>query len=310
MTISDRVEFEWKWLLLPDPLDYHLPKASANAIPMPASRKAKDRLNAKRSDKEKPRKEDVFAEGYTWAEFNLHEVDRNPSQVKVDLEKDDQVWHYLGKTSTDAKDQYTEDPSKPRHNVKGNYLDTLPKPPKPPKPPRAPRPAASQATKRPSYPATSSPTYPYPSANMFGTQAGQAHKPQQAVAPSFSPSTIAPQATSQSFNHSYPYGTAASMHRPNQPFSTQRFEVKQPQIQPGYAAPRYQASNPPHQQTCKAVGHTPQQGGQQMQSPTPRPTAASPSPAPANSRQPSKYTWQVHPSIYQKYPFFQVHHNR
>ena len=137
-----RVEVEWKWLLLPDPDDLHLPKASANALPMPTSRKARADINAKRSADEPPRAGDIFVEGtaldkdFTWSEFHTCEAAecKNSNQVKVDLFKDNQLWHYLGKTSTEAKAQYTEDPCKPQHNPKSNYLDSIPKPPPPPRP--------------------------------------------------------------------------------------------------------------------------------------------------------------------------------
>ncbi|KAG7285383.1 hypothetical protein NEMBOFW57_010010 [Staphylotrichum longicolle] len=128
---GDRVEVEWKWLLLPDPADLRLPKASANAIPMPTCRKAQKAINAKRAVDEAPRKDDEFAPGFMWAEFHAGEPGKNREQVKIDLSKENQVWHYLGKTSTEAKAQYTEDVSRPYHNPKGNFLDTIPKPPPP-----------------------------------------------------------------------------------------------------------------------------------------------------------------------------------
>lgn len=137
-----RVEVDWKWLLVPDPEDFHLPKASANALPMPTSRKARADINAKRSADEPPRAGDIFVEGpalgkdFTWSEFHTCEAAEcnNAGQAKVDMWKDNQVWHYLGKTSTEAKAQYTEDPRKPQHNPKSNYLDSIPKPPPPPRP--------------------------------------------------------------------------------------------------------------------------------------------------------------------------------
>ncbi|PSR99240.1 hypothetical protein BD289DRAFT_47979 [Coniella lustricola] len=137
-----RTEVEWKWLLVPDPADYQLPKASPNALPMPTSRKEKEEINAKRSTEEAPRAGDMFVEGlapgkdYSWAEFHTCKQDdcENGSQVKLDLAKDNQLWHYLGHTSTEAKAQYTEDLRKPHHNVKSNFLDSVPKPPPPPRP--------------------------------------------------------------------------------------------------------------------------------------------------------------------------------
>ncbi|KAI0512909.1 hypothetical protein F5B22DRAFT_613703 [Xylaria bambusicola] len=135
---GDRVEVEWKWLLLPDPADFHLPQASQKAIPMPTSRKAKELINATRKRiEEPPRPEEPFVEGgFTWAEFNHHDLERNPVQARVDLSKDNQVWHYLGRYSTDARPQYTEDPQKKKHNPKSNFLDTIPRPAPPPPMPR------------------------------------------------------------------------------------------------------------------------------------------------------------------------------
>jgi hypothetical protein len=125
---SDRVEVPYTWLLLPDPTDYHLTKPSANAIPMPKSRKDKESLNtSKRQADDLPRAEDPFVEGHTWAEFNREAIPNNPHQVKVDISKEGQTWFYLGKTSTEARAQYTENPSVKRHNPKGNFLDTIPK---------------------------------------------------------------------------------------------------------------------------------------------------------------------------------------
>lgn len=135
LTISrDRMEVEWKWLLLPDASDMHLPRASQNAIPMPTSRKAKDLINANRKQiEELPRPEEPFVEGgFVWAEFNHHAVEVNKAQTKVDLFKENQIWYYLGKRSTDARPQYTEDLRKKQHNCKSNFLDTIPRPAPPP----------------------------------------------------------------------------------------------------------------------------------------------------------------------------------
>lgn len=132
---GERVEVEYKWLLIPDPADYRLPKPSANAKPMPKSYKDKESLNtSKRQADDLPRADDPFVQGTKWAEFNTLTLTRNPYQVKIDLTKENQVWYYLGRTSTEAKAQFTEDPSKPRNNIKGYFLDTIPKPS--PAPPR------------------------------------------------------------------------------------------------------------------------------------------------------------------------------
>ncbi|KAI0136979.1 JmjC domain-containing protein [Xylariales sp. AK1849] len=126
---GDRVEVEWKWLLLPDPADCHLQKASPNAIPMPTSRKAKDEINAtKRVTEELPRADEPFVDGFTWAEFHTADDPINQAQVNINFYKEHQVWHYLGRTSTEARAQYTDNPRKEVHNSKSNFLDTVPRP--------------------------------------------------------------------------------------------------------------------------------------------------------------------------------------
>ncbi|EFX06326.1 jumonji family transcription factor [Grosmannia clavigera kw1407] len=126
---GDRVEVEWKWLLLPDASDYRLPKASPHALPLPSSRKEKEEIGAKKRPVPVP--DDVFVDGFRWKEFHACEAFacRNPDQVRVDLFRPDRLWHYIGRPSTDTKPQYTEDPAHPTHNLKSNFLDSVPKPP-------------------------------------------------------------------------------------------------------------------------------------------------------------------------------------
>src|SRR5436190_14048655 len=105
-----------------------MPKPSANAIPLPR-KSQKALVTSKRQANDLPRKEDPFVPGYTWEEFHSLKLERNLEQIKVDFSKENQIWHYIGKGSTDAKARYTEDPANPQHNPKGNFLDTIPKPP-------------------------------------------------------------------------------------------------------------------------------------------------------------------------------------
>ncbi len=193
---SDRVEVEWKWLLLPDPADFRLPKASANAIPMPTCRKAQKEINAKRAVDEVPHKDDEFGPGFVWAEFHAGDPSKNAEQAKINFSKENQVWHYLGKTSTEAKAQYTEDPSRPWHNPKGNFLDTIPKPPPPVRMP-------AQLQSRPSLPGAY-PVYPPVPAGLPGSTAVKqekpyVYKPRKPAVPAASRQHAAPQFTSHTF---------------------------------------------------------------------------------------------------------------
>lgn len=219
---SDRVEVEWKWLLVPDPADFRLPKASANAIPMPTCRKAKQEINAKRAVDEAPRKDDEFGPGFVWAEFHAGDAVKNSAQVEIDLSKENQIWHYLGKTSTEAKAQYTEDPSAPRHNPKGNFLETIPRPVS------AVR-AALLPQSRQAYPAAHLAHTSFPGM-VLGTHSGQlpgaaapkqekpyVYKPRKPVAP-----TTGPQFTSHTF----------AVRTPSSPTVYQQPQHYQPSQQP------------------------------------------------------------------------------
>ncbi|KAH6851093.1 hypothetical protein B0I37DRAFT_429572 [Chaetomium sp. MPI-CAGE-AT-0009] len=223
---GERVEVEWKWLLLPDPADFRLPKASANAIPMPTCRKAQKEINAKRAADEAPRKDDEFAPGFIWAEFHAGDVLKNKTQVKIDFTKENQVWHYLGKTSTEAKAQYTEDPSRPWHNPKGNFLDTIPKPPPPVRMPPVPQVRQLVPGAYPGYQG-----YATATGVPSGTGAGKhekpyVYKPRKPVGPS--PGQHAAQFTSHTF----------AVNTPSQSPALRQFQhspvAPQPQPQPTF----------------------------------------------------------------------------
>ena len=207
--IRDRVEVEWKWLLLPDPADFHLPKASANAIPMPTSRKAKEKINAtKRQTEELPRADSPFVDGFTWAEFNSYEC-INQAQAKVDFSKENQIWFYLGRNSTEARAQYTEDPRRRRHNPRSNYLDSIPRLPPPPPQPRRSQgftfAAHLQAASRPSK-----------------VEKPYEYKPKNPITPSFVPS---------------PYTAQQFIPRPS-PYTTQQFTPKPSPYQSQQSGPQ------------------------------------------------------------------------
>ncbi|GME27062.1 Transcription factor jumonji/aspartyl beta-hydroxylase [Neofusicoccum parvum] len=133
----EKVEVEWKYLLVLDPAQSLRLKPSANAKPLPAHlNQNSSKLNAKNQKNGPPEMDTPFCDSnaeFKWAEFNsanAAEV-KNPFQTKTNLEKPLQLWHYLGKTSTEARAQYTEDPKKQQHNPKSNFLETVKPPPRP-----------------------------------------------------------------------------------------------------------------------------------------------------------------------------------
>lgn len=280
--------------MVPDPSDYRLPKASAKALPMPASRKAKDDLKAKRLQDEIPRKDDVFAEGYKWAEFVSHQVS-NEHQIKVDFNKPEQIWHYLGKTSTEARAQYTEDPAQQRHNPKGNFLDTFPKLPKPIAVSRPLYHHQSYIAKAMAYSYNLAANYA--AANQPGSRVSSekpyVYKPKQPARANATACT-----NQQLLHYSLPTAFAATSSAPMVPHHDHQASTatEQPST----------PSQPTFRQGIHNLYHaqTPQPSKSHANQLAPQPHSAT------ACGQQCKPSWQIYSSIYQKYPFFQVHHNR
>lgn len=319
---SDRIEVEWKWLLLPNPADLRLPKASPNAVPMPTSRKAKQEINAtKRVTDELPRKDDTFVEGFTWAEFHTGDILKNDAQTKSDLFKENQIWHYLGKTSTESRAQYAENLAKPVHNPRSNFLDTIPRPAYTARAP-APQPRLSYSAVHPTQampPPPSTPTaaskaakpYVYKPRKPVGASYKMQYTPQK-----FVPKDPAPAAGRQQHpaKQQLSFGTDPRFMGPTTPPSSNRFAPVGgsngfPQL-PGLTRP------PAHMKS----GHYPQPQSRvwptQPGAPGSRPyhhvpmTSSLLKPGASRYFQVDGSTTQPGMSAFQKYSFFQVHHNR
>ncbi|KAI1129881.1 hypothetical protein F5Y10DRAFT_237475 [Nemania abortiva] len=268
---GDRVEVEWKWLLLPDPADLHLPHASRNAVPMPTSRKAKELINAtRRRIEELPRPEEPFVEGgFVWAEFNHHDLETNKVQAKVDLSKENQIWYYLGRNSTDARPQYTEDPRKKQHNCKSNFLDSIPRPALPPPPPRKP------------YGSTFSIHTPVP---VPKAEKPYQYKPRDPVPPTYIPSSFT---THQFVPRASPY--TAQQFEPKVSVSNTFLHHTQPVTRPSYSTPPQSAPLPSPLPYYK-FHHSPyippgQQTQRPHQTPQVQPTTPSSQQRPQQTRQ-------------------------
>lgn len=273
---------------------------------MPTSRKAKDQINAsKRATEELPRADDPFVKNFTWKEFHSCEAAQveNKEQIRVDLSKADQLWHYLAIPSTETKAQYTEDLARSQPNPKGNFLDSIPKP-APVRvrhtsgmaaPMHASPAAAGKAEKpyiyKPHKPVKPAPSFPHPS-QQFAS----------------SPATIQ---TGQQL----PFGSDPRFQYPSAPYSATRFA---PTAGAPYSSPYGQA--PPvnglnqQPQTPQTPPKSWQAPGQPFALGQPGPYAASggsmqPSPQPSRPYLSSPAP-QTPFNTWQKYPFFQLHHNR
>ena len=121
---GDRFEVEYKWILAPDLEESKQPKPSPNAKLLPPELEAKTKGDQSRAHGP-PCVDDVFTEGCKWAEFISEYIPKNPHQVRIDLDKSNQMWYYLGKQSTDTRASFTEDPLKKRANASANFLETV-----------------------------------------------------------------------------------------------------------------------------------------------------------------------------------------
>ena len=125
---------EYKWLLVFDPANSHLPAPSPNAKPLPKDLAQLSRGAAEDTSSDIPKAGQPFCDPnsiHVWSEINMSRAIKNPAQAKVDFSKSKQLWFYLGRTSTEAKAQYTGNLAKPVNDPDANFLDSV-RPPPPP----------------------------------------------------------------------------------------------------------------------------------------------------------------------------------
>lgn len=226
----------------------------------------------------------------------MEEIARNVAQCKVNFSKEGQLWHYLGRNSTEARAQFTEDPAKPRNNPKANFLDTLPRATAPTIPRHSysasyptktsnPSPNVSRAPSRPPLPPSnkSEKPYAYKPRDIGDTYRvdQQAYRSQQSFLQQSAPSV--PPSIPYSFGTDPRYQTA----EPNRPNQYSRPASGSPLAPPpvGPLAPPAQY-RPPHPAAMPARPSNPFTGR-----------------APQNSR-PSK------PNPFANYTYLQKEHNR
>lgn len=184
-----------------------------------------------------------------WAEWHTApEVTRQVT--KVDFSKENRLWYYLGKPSTEAKPQYTENLALRRNNPKSNFMDTV-RPPPPPVP----------TFERRSYPA-SYPLKPAPIQTQMSP-----HTPmqqQQQVRPTDRPYMYKPRDGMMNTWKSPSYNPGLETRKnPNSPVAHQPnvsydHRTPAPQIgQPPY--PAYHSHRPPQQQQYQYQPYVPPQ---------------------------------------------------
>lgn len=224
------MEIEWKYILALDPAESKRPKPSPDAKLLPEDLHHDTDVNADNRKDGVPDVGDIFHsnEEQKWAEWNAattREV-RNPFQKKIEFSKPERIWYYLGRTSTEAKAQYTHDPDKTVHNPKSNFLDTVKPPPKP-----------TVIPDRRSFPAS------YPSGVNFHALNGAMAAQRQQLQPSKSKQPI-------QMDRPYMYKpkqAISSILNPQSPVTPQAPQYGSDASKPGSNPTKFQAYSPPMQ---------------------------------------------------------------
>lgn len=148
------------WLMFVDANTSTIPRCSANAKDMP--KWVADKLLSEPEKLEAaerlPASGDPFIEGteqtekdaffLKWDGFQNHSDPKNPDQKKVDIFKENMLWHYMAVESSNSKDKYCADPARKVHDERSDFLASVPQPPKPvmaPPPKRISLPASHPA---------------------------------------------------------------------------------------------------------------------------------------------------------------------
>ncbi|KAJ9297307.1 hypothetical protein DTO271G3_4600 [Paecilomyces variotii] len=122
---GDVIELPYRWMLVVRKTSFAPLPPGTKPLPAHLARKPESRkdisstlpvVGAPFSDAKYP---------YQWAEFDSVALPAEAPPVKVDVEKPEQIWYYLGQSSTECRAQYTHNPSIAVHNPRSNFLDSV-----------------------------------------------------------------------------------------------------------------------------------------------------------------------------------------
>ncbi|THC96326.1 hypothetical protein EYZ11_004185 [Aspergillus tanneri] len=124
---GDVIELPYRWMLVVRRSNFSPLAAGTKPLPAHLARKPEGR---KELESAVPVAGNPFGDGrspYQWAEFETVDTanPRAPPPCKVDLDRNDQIWYYLGSSSTECRAQYTHNPSVRVHNPRSNFLDSV-----------------------------------------------------------------------------------------------------------------------------------------------------------------------------------------
>ncbi|KAL2828407.1 hypothetical protein BDW59DRAFT_49078 [Aspergillus cavernicola] len=125
---GDVIELPYRWMLVVRRSNFAPLAAGTKPLPVHLARKPEGR---REWESALPVAGNSFGDErspYQWAEFETVDSTNHPAappRVQVKLDKDEQIWYYLGQSSTECRAQYTHNPSVPIHNPRSNFLDSV-----------------------------------------------------------------------------------------------------------------------------------------------------------------------------------------
>ncbi|BAE56834.1 unnamed protein product [Aspergillus oryzae RIB40] len=180
----DVIELPYRWMLVVRRSNFSPLAPGTKPLPAHLARKPEAR---KELESALPVVGNPFGDGrspYQWAEFETVDTTNHrfaPPPVQVKLDKGDQIWYYLGQSSTECRAQYTHNPSVPVHNPRSNFLDSV-------------KSLGAVMARIPSYPhrhlpqyATAPPHHLSPAAAAAATAAAAASRPSLLQRPTLAP---------------------------------------------------------------------------------------------------------------------------
>ncbi|CEN62659.1 Putative DNA damage-responsive repressor GIS1/RPH1, jumonji superfamily [Aspergillus calidoustus] len=125
---GDVIELPYRWMLVVRRSNFAPLAAGIKPLPVHLARKPESRSHLESA---LPVAGNPFGDGrspYQWAEFETVDSTNHPAappNVQVNLDKGEQIWYYMGQSSTECRAQYTHNPSVPVHNPRSNFLDSV-----------------------------------------------------------------------------------------------------------------------------------------------------------------------------------------
>ncbi|KAA8651875.1 putative jumonji family transcription factor [Aspergillus tanneri] len=120
---GDVIELPYRWMLVVRRSNFSPLAAGTKPLPAHLARKPEGR---KELESAVPVAGNPFGDGrspYQWAEFETVDTanPRAPPPCKVDLDRNDQIWYYLGSSSTECRAQYTHNPSQQQQKKNSHF---------------------------------------------------------------------------------------------------------------------------------------------------------------------------------------------